>query len=172
MRRITPAQGLQDLQAWMNARGSVFDTVRQLNGGGGWEQWSVIDFLTWQLAYRAQLPISYQREFRVDGLRRAFDIAYNVPPDIDGPLTRDQPLILTQWKCLNDSNAASMGATQDIGTLTEARQTILPGFFWLPVLVILCPGQVAFPGVQSQQIPGTQVRLHASSPDTWRHYGW
>ncbi|MBV9010530.1 MAG: hypothetical protein JO272_00535 [Pseudonocardiales bacterium] len=172
MQRITPAEGLQDLIGWMTGRGQILDFVRSLNGGGGWEQWAVIDFLRYQFPLRSQVqPLSYQRELRIPGLKRAFDIAYNLPSGADGPPTQQYPLILTQWKCLNDGNAASMGAQTDIGTLGEAMQRIPLGYSWLPVLVILCPQPVGFPGVQSQGVPGTPVMLHASSPATWQAYG-
>ncbi|GAA2427956.1 hypothetical protein GCM10010191_46090 [Actinomadura vinacea] len=173
---ITPQQGFNDFWTWINAEIQSIETARALKGGGGWEQWALIQFLLWQTARRP--TVSYQREFKVKGLRRAFDIAYNLPSNV--PITPDKPLILTQWKAKNDGNEASREAQTDLGTLQEFKQHIYTHVETvagmkvpiLPILVILCPEQVNFQGVQpSEKIGNSDVRLWTSTDKTLSAYG-
>jgi hypothetical protein len=157
---ITVAEGVQDLAQWLAQDAVAIEGVRNLNGGGGWEQWSVIQFLRWQLGNRHNLD--YQREWKSPQVRRSYDIVYNVTQN-----DANHPIIVTQWKCGNDGNNVSMEVTKDIGTLIELGKR---GVY--PVLLILCAQNVNFGGVGSSgQIPGTTVRLYYSTDATWKAYG-
>ncbi len=145
MRQVKPADLLNDLMAWVTADAAVVEGVRRLRGGGGWEQWSVLQFLRWQIPHRGQGDdLDYHREFPVPGIPRRFDIAYNcvtVQLDVDP----NYPVILTQWKCGNDGNGVAYEVNKDLGTLVEIKR---PGGeqAWKPLIVVLCPEPVPFAG--------------------------
>jgi hypothetical protein len=168
MRPITVDQGFQDLSGWLAADAGMIEKVRRLNGGGGWEQWCVIQFLRWQLdAQPPGFALDYQRElsFQSGSIRRRFDIAYNynnVNP------TTGHPLILTQWKTGNDGNYVSMEVTKDLETLAEVGRN--PNV--VLIVVVLCAQRVDFPGVaEVGPFRNTEVRLYHSTNKTWEAVG-
>jgi hypothetical protein len=170
MKQVKPAEFLSDLVAWLTADAATVEGIRRLRGGGGWEQWSVLQFLRWQIPNRGRGDdLDYQREFAVPNLARRFDIAFNcVTVQIDAD--PNYPLILSQWKCGNDGNAVAYEVNKDLGTLVEIRRPE-GGQAWLPLIVVLCPEDVPFAGVQkSAAIPNTNVRLHMSTDATWNFY--
>ncbi|MCP2342148.1 hypothetical protein [Actinomadura rupiterrae] len=163
---ISEKELLDDLNGWYQAEAPLIDKACNLKGGG-WEQWAIVQFLFWQTAHRGAQAPSYQREYIAPPFpERAFDIAYNMPKDV--LVDSHHPLILTQWKALRDGNAASMGAQTDIGTLQEVRRVLGKTVQIYPMLVILSPQEVGFPGrgVVGPLSAGG-VRLYVSSSGTF-----
>ncbi|MEU5877249.1 hypothetical protein [Spirillospora sp. NPDC047279] len=110
-----------DLWEWFGQVAPTIEKARTLKGGGGFEQWAVIEFLRWQTAKRGP-DLNYRREYTAaKGLKRRFDVAYNCP-DV-APPGKDDPVMLTQWKCGNTANSVSMEIQKDIGTFSEALGT-------------------------------------------------
>lgn len=173
MKRLSEEELRFDLQAWLWAEAPAIEMVRGLRGGGGWEQWSVIQFLRWQHAkYQGAGGVNYQRELQLQGPRpRRFDIAYNCvagqpPPDAE------HPLILSQWKTGYNDNAVSAEVTKDIQTLVEPLRAANMPAPWLPLIVVFGPLSVTFAGSWTPQDapPGTQIRITLSTADTWKTY--
>jgi hypothetical protein len=167
MRAITQEQLLRDLEGWLGADATAIQQARRLQGGGGWEQWCIIQFLRWQLnAQPPGIDFEYQRELSLwsGPVQRRFDIGYNY----ESFNARQAPLILTQWKAGNNGNYVSSEVTRDLGTLTEFSH--FEGVE--PLIVALCPEKVNFPGVaESGPVDGTNVRIYVSTPQTWQMVG-
>ncbi len=175
MKRLSEEELRFDLQAWLWAEAAVIEMARGLRGGGGWEQWAVVQFLRWQDAkYQGDGGVNYQREWPLqEGPKsRRFDIAYNCVAGQPAP-DAEHPLIFSQWKTGYNDNTVSAEVTKDIQTLVEPLRAAHVPAPWLPLIVVFGPPGVTFAGSWTPENapPATQVRITLSTADTWKAFG-
>ncbi|MCK2213502.1 hypothetical protein MF672_006800 [Actinomadura sp. ATCC 31491] len=166
MQTITLSELTQDLVAWMTYDGTAIDFTRRLRGGESWEQWSVVQFLHWQLTTGGRTDLDYERDVRRGRRRgRRYDVVYNRDPSSAGA----NP-VYTSWKCRDEGDDAAREIERDMDALAAdltavQRDSPVP---IVPLLVVLSPDDVAFPGVVVKSVPNCATRLHLSTDVTWK----
>lgn len=168
---ITPHQLTTCFQDVFNFRYPDFVVANNLPGGGGYENWALVNFLLY-VQYRYG-DFNCQREFFVQGTGRTavrVDLVFN-----QNMITPETPFILTEWKCGPDHNALSTGCTEDVGKLAQVVQRYATnppgGVYPLPLVLGIGPdGTPPFAGFTKYGASGGPC-LYLSTRATWEAVG-
>lgn len=156
---IQPSDLLRALYQVLNAMASAVTRANDLKGGGGYENWTLVQFL---LNLTNTGDYDYLREARFGRLR--VDIAFN-----QANVAPRTPAILTEWKCNPDANSLSAGCTGDIEKFVDVlRDTPVGPVLPLPLIIGVGPQGAAFTGYERYQISDSRMFLYLSSADTWK----
>ncbi|MEW9553732.1 hypothetical protein [Nonomuraea sp. NPDC050783] len=170
MQTITLNELTQDLMAWMTYDGNAIDFARRLRGGDAWDQWSIVQFLHWQLTTGGRTDLDYECEVPRPRRRgRRYDVVYNRGSGTADP---QRPPVYTLWICDNEGNDAVRRLRREIDAFATDLRATQQGspVPVVPLLVVLSPEEVDFPGVGSKSVPNCATRLHLSSDVTWKSY--
>jgi hypothetical protein len=150
------------LSQMLTAMAPIVKKANDLNGGGGYENWTIVQYL---LNLTSMIDYEYQREFQVDRMR--VDIAFNMTNQ--SPQT---PLILTEWKCNPDATKLSTGCGQDIDKFTDVLRELPAGqVLPLPLVIGIGPPGANFPDYKATNIGDVNMKLYTSTRDTWETRG-
>lgn len=159
---IQPNALLNNIYQWLTAAAPSVRNANQLNGGGGYENWAVVQYL---LNLTGAGDFDYRREAPVGRMR--IDIAFNLGQV--APLT---PAILTEWKCNPSANTLSVGCTGDIEKFVDVLEALpVAAVLPLPMIIGVGPAGAGFPGYSSVPIPDAGLSLYLSTATTWATKG-
>ncbi|QQQ74950.1 hypothetical protein IOD16_28060 [Saccharothrix sp. 6-C] len=154
-----------------NSRYPDFQVADNLAGGGGYENWTLVNFLLY-LKYRYG-DFDYQREFTVDGSegrQTRVDLVFNWHM-----ITPTTPFILTEWKCNPVYSAMATGCSADVGKLARIISDYShnpPGRVYpLPLVFAVGPdGEPPFAGFGKYGFGGG-TSFYLSGAATWEAVG-